>query len=644
MPLNTILAALKQEEAERNCYQARLTTLRNRGQETHRIENGVADCIRVLEQGTKSFVVYGEPQSGKTEFMIALVCKLLDLGRKTIFVIMNDNSELEQQNFDRFHKAKELNPTPLRDWQIVSAEPKDNKAIKQRVIFCRKNSRNLEKLIHASRFMEDRIVLDDEADFATPNTKINKNELTKINDLVKNLGNLNEHDDGVYIGVTATPARLDLNNTFLTDAKNWVFLESYETYKGRNFFFPATEKERRQSNYSLVKLPDDTDEPKLIRHAIFRFLLRAAIQNIPKGASPTAYSMLIHTAGKTNDHVKDEAEVSKVIRILGDQEDKKFSQYVEEMDAIAKDLIGQHRVAETADNLVVYVLANIGRSEVLIINHKNDGGNVKRAGEPQAMFTFAIGGNIVSRGLTFENLLSFYFSRTVKGRLQQNTYIQRARMFGNRPYSEYFELCVPESLFIDWATVFQDHELSLRLAKAGVYQHIQSGRTSVIDGSAIDKNNVTMDKSERPVGEVFQLSDEVEEALLSSVACRPLTLLENLKNQGKIPEFALPKSLLEYLREVTKIDESDVLIVVRDQRGEKFLESIESYADGDPETILRQRGGMIHAILNKRSAYREFHHFILPVKNSEGKARFFYKSNIGVTILQNLRTSRPTKI
>ena len=79
-------------------------------------------------------------------------------------------------------------------------------------------------------------------------------------------------------------------------------------------------------------------------------------------------------------------------------------------------------------------------------------------------------------------------------------------MFGNRPYSKYFELCVPGELFSDWATCFQDHELSLRMAKAGVYQHIQSGSNRVVDKGAIDKENVTVENSERIIGTKLKLT------------------------------------------------------------------------------------------------------------------------------------------
>lgn len=643
LDIDDVLAKLETSQKNAKCYEARIERLKQMGRDPSLIQQGIADVLRVLEQGHKSFVVYGEPQSGKTEFMIALVCKLLDMGRQTIFVVMNDNTELEMQNYDRFHHAQELNPTPELSTQILSMDDSDLKTPKQRVIFCRKNSSNLQKLIHKCRFMTDRVVIDDEADYATPNAKINKDDVTAINKNVGLLGDLNTGGKGTYIGVTATPARLDLNNTFLNDSKNWIFLDSHKYYKGRQFFFPVTQTEIDASNYQLVKLPDDTDDPKLLRHAVFRFLIRVAILNAPKNAELTAYSMLVHTAGKTDDHVKDHSDINRILKILRDQTSSKFKQYGNELLRIAQKLVSDHNADSSPTDLVVFVLQNIGRSQVLTINHKNDGNNVKRAGNPQSLFTFAIGGNIVSRGLTFENLLTFYFSRTVRGRLQQNTYIQRARMFGNRPYSEHFELCVPESLLQDWATVFQDHEISLRLARSGAYQHIQSARTAVVDSGAIDQKNVTMERSERAVGEIFDLTSELEQEILGHDQTKPIEFVESLLSRNLIDATHFPPSLITYLREVADKNEGDVLIVLRSKGDQHFIQNIERYEkDGDPVTITRSRGGIVHAMLNKRKEYSENRHFILPIRNNNGQARFMYKSNIGQTILQNLKVHAPT--
>lgn len=641
MNLEKFFESINSENKE-PCYPQRIASVRSRGRETTHIENGISEVVRVLEKGTKSFVVYGEPQSGKTEFMIALACKLIDMNFQTIFVVMNDNTELESQNFDRFHSAPELNPTPLRDTQLPNMSDDQLKRPMQRIIFCRKNSKNLQKLIMHCRYMKNRIVIDDEADFATPNAKINKSEVTAINKFLGELGKFEDKNDpGVYIGVTATPARLDLNNTYLNDSKEWIFLNSHSHYKGHNFFFPATEEDLGKSDYVFHPLPDQGDDPRFLRHAVFRFLCRVALLNLDFASELTAYSMLIHTAGTTNDHEKDQKDLQSILGILSDKNANKFEQYYTELMQICSEQITHYNLESFTDyEVAAFIWRNIGKSEVLVINHKNDSDNVKRAGVPKALFTFAIGGNIVSRGLTFERLLTFFFSRNVKGRLQQNTYIQRARMFGTRPNSKFFELCVPEQLFNDWANCFQDHELSLRLARAGVYQHIQSGRTSVVDRGAIDKQNVTVEKSERAIGGKFRLTRAIEETLINSNQSKPLNVISHLLESGSIKSDNFPQSLIHYLRETTKNTEEDIFMVLRSSSTGLSIQNIEQYSDGNSEDITRARGGIIHAMLNRRPEYTRYTHFILPIKNEHGEARFLYKANLGHSILQNLKVHR----
>ena len=73
-----------------NRYKQRISALKKKDFETKNIESGINKVKKVLKNNGNSFVVHGEPQSGKTEFMIALTCFLLDEGYKTIFVIVND--------------------------------------------------------------------------------------------------------------------------------------------------------------------------------------------------------------------------------------------------------------------------------------------------------------------------------------------------------------------------------------------------------------------------------------------------------------------------------------------------------------------------------------------------------------------------
>ena len=74
----------------------------------------------------------------------------------------------------------------------------------RKVIFCKKNGSDLGKLIDKFDGLDGIVVIDDEADYASPNSKINSGGRTKINDLITTLLGRK----GVYIGVTATPRAL----------------------------------------------------------------------------------------------------------------------------------------------------------------------------------------------------------------------------------------------------------------------------------------------------------------------------------------------------------------------------------------------------------------------------------------------------
>ena len=91
------------------------------------------------------------------------------------------------------------------------------------------------------------IVVVDEADYATPNAAVNKSMKTRINNLIfQMLGTT-----GQYVGVTATPARLNLNNTFDNQTETWVQFRAHSEYTGQDIFFPQT----GSKPYRLVWLP-----------------------------------------------------------------------------------------------------------------------------------------------------------------------------------------------------------------------------------------------------------------------------------------------------------------------------------------------------------------------------------------------------
>ncbi|MCK4822782.1 DEAD/DEAH box helicase family protein, partial [bacterium] len=475
--------------------------------ETNYVESVVKESVTNADIGKRSFIIYGEPQSGKTEMMIALTAKLLDKGHTIIVVLLNDNVELLSQNLLRFIDSG-IDPTPV-DISRLLTESIDDKTW---IIFCKKNIKDLKRLNDKLYKKNEKIIIDDEADFASPNAKVNRDERTAINNAIyKLLG-----ADGIYIGVTATPARLDMNNTFDNMTEDWICFTPHKDYVGKDVFFPLDFKPQK---YSPNFLPATGDYPIYLRDALLSFFVNVAYINIADASVKNQvktrdnenafFSFLIHTSGKIADHKKDENIVNKVIDALSDDNHKQFPKFVEGMHAIAVKKYGQGN----ADNIVKFVLLNVRKKITAVLN------TVSKAGRkialdftnPPALFTIIIGGNIISRGVTFNNLLGMFFTRNVKHKMQQDTYIQRARMFGNRStYLKYFELCIPEHLYLDWHRCFVYHQLSLEAVKADKKAPvwISDDRIQPVALGSIDKRSVVTDAGEMYFAK-FKLNNEL---------------------------------------------------------------------------------------------------------------------------------------
>ena len=302
------LERLRKIAAENIRYERQLARVRDAGKQTSCISDAVNKSLdNIVSSKARSFVIYGEPQSGKTEMMICLTAKLIDAGFDVVVHLLNDSVQLLQQNLERFQRSG-LSPS-ARNFSDVM-DPSISLKVGQHVIFCKKNPHDLRKLNEKISTVTSKVIIDDEADYATPNAKINKGEVTRINELIgKLIGEV-----GVYIGVTATPARLDLNNTFNNNNEVWVDFPPHSEYTGQDIFFPL---DRAPDQYHLELLPDSDDGPRYLQQAVYRFLVRTAFINIVSGRDDK-FSMLVHTSGKTIDHRADKKPIEDVFQGLAD--------------------------------------------------------------------------------------------------------------------------------------------------------------------------------------------------------------------------------------------------------------------------------------------------------------------------------------
>ncbi len=596
-------------------FKKQLERVARDGSQTQMIASTVEEVIKKLAApATGSIVIYGDPQSGKTEMMICLTARLLDEGKTTIVHLMNDSVDLLMQNLDRF-KLAGLAPAPkvatdLANSPLVAGH--------HSIVFCKKNASDLQKLVVEMANAGPVMLIDDEADFATPNSKVNTNEKTRINDLVSQLLGTN----GVYIGVTATPARLNLNNTFNNKTETWVNFPPHGAYTGHSTFFPTTGK----PPYRLTKIKGVVG-PDHARKALARFLITVAYLNKVKRAKNEPeqnYSFLVHTSGKTVDHIADRNVIESAMKALVSKEGDEFEEFVKIIYEQAKDLYPK----ASADDLSIYVIENASRSAVVVLNSKRDRASAgDKPTAPTCPFTVIIGGNIVSRGVTFPNLLAMFFTRDVKTKLQQDTYIQRARMFGARgKYLEHFELTIPERLYGDWHRCFVLHRLALQAIKNNKVSPVWIGddRISIAATSSIDRGTVDLNKGEMSF-QIFAFPDP--EKIDRIIASKPTKVATLRKLAAEVGE-AMPQFLIDYIEEALK-SAPDTLAI-------HTSTSIKGQSTANQESISRTKGFIGNPQLELGKFPNAVHHVKI-FHNGNGNARVFYKNVGGVQFVQNLK-------
>tara|TARA_B100000886_G_scaffold339624_1_gene305674 strand:+ start:1610 stop:3523 length:1914 start_codon:yes stop_codon:yes gene_type:complete len=627
------------KKTEANQYSKRIKLLKNeKGFDTSNIEAVVKEVTNnIFKENCRSLVIYGEPQSGKTETMIALTAKLLDEGKKHILLLVTDNVKLRDQNLGIFAKSR-INPTPKDNLDFLREVKENNLNISKVpfIVFCKKNASELRNLIRDTRLAEldDLIIIDDEADYATPNSKVNKRDNSNeakelrsvINGLIKEIMNRN----GIWIGVTATPGRLDLNNTYANETNRWVYLPPHTKYYGQYHFFPASfRKEHKKAfHYNVTFLGESGDDPSYIKKAVYKFLVTVAKKNIEKkqkNLPEENYSMIVHTSTGKEGHKNDFRVVNENIFKHLIEETNKYSKVLEEIYNTANDKFNNEKLSA---EIVKYIWENKQQYRPVIMNSDKDmkSQNFDAGTDPQTPFTIIFGGNIISRGLTFHGLISMFFSRDSKHKLDSGTYIQRARMFGNREHLfKDFELTIPAKLYTDWWQVFKEHRESL--ATVNNFDHplwFSSKRTKTTQPSSIDKANV-IEQSGEIYFEKFKLSEEIKDLYSSGLKKNKLHMIKKLYKILGDKVFLKP-----FYEEISndKDAEKDDNIYIQNIR------PIDNDKYKIPGEIRRSRGGHIDGH-NSGAEYW----FAMFMSEETNEARLFYRSYFNRKIISHIRTN-----
>ena len=467
---------------------------------------------------SKYGLVVGQVQSGKTSNYTGLICKAVDAGYKLIIVLAGVHNNLRSQTqlrldegflgFDTQHERafRENNlwigvgkieqnsvahslTSSLSDFNVGAANAiginfNTNEPI---IAVVKKNGRILDRLlqwlsaqaveINGKKVIRNKslLLIDDEADNASINTKPEHDTATKINRSIRDI--LRLFDKSGYVGYTATP----FANIFIPIVEDELFPRDFiinlpvpSNYIGPDkvFGFQLVEDEEvSETVLPIVQRVDDfhnfipnghknddtlpANAPPSLQLAIKCFILTCAIRRL-RGQVNVHNSMLVHVSRyiawqqqiKTVvESVFDfyrrgiEMNIASVIeefrQVFEDDADtyKSFTTTSEIiLDSQLKDIDPNIRIHKWAD-----VLANLNDAASRIQVKEINGGSADALNyfdHKNGLSVIAIGGDKLSRGLTLEGLSVSYYLRASK---MYDTLMQMGRWFGYRP--GYVDLC-----------------------------------------------------------------------------------------------------------------------------------------------------------------------------------------------------------
>ena len=416
----------------------------------------------------KKGLVLGHVQSGKTANYTAVIAKALDAGYRLVIVFSGMYTNLRRQTQSRLlqdlqvEHSRTIHPLTTIENDIGYSPSLDAffAGGTAALAVVKKNHKRLERLRNMLRDLSNRtreelpvLIIDDEADQATPNTSKNViEESTTINRLMKEIWT--EVRTGTYVGYTATPfANVFMNPNDDEELYPSDFIKVIPRSPGyfgteRIFGLNSSEADDQPvEGLDMVRgVPESDSEalrpptrkvdqenylpsvPESLEDAIFWLVISTAISRA-RGLDKHS-SMLVHVTHYTGPHFLLARQIKEFVETL-DSSDPRFGfTFEREKDRASEvrtrpmPLFGDvHTYLESVLNDLKVVVDN-GQSEDRLDYTERDSD-----GKPVAQTVIAVGGATLSRGLTLEGLIVSYFTRTAN---KYDTLLQMGRWFGYR--------------------------------------------------------------------------------------------------------------------------------------------------------------------------------------------------------------------
>lgn len=427
-------------------------------------------------------ILLGKIQSGKTRAFIGIMALAFDNGYDAAIILTKGTKALVRQTIQRmetdFAEFITEDKVDVFDIMLMPDNLTKHERNKKLIIIVKKEVNNMRRILEklASVYPDLRekriIIIDDEADYASISFRKHAEavEVGRISSQIDELRSIVEKVD--YLQVTATPYSLYLQPSTVEEGIKFlprrpaftVLVPVHENYVGGDFYFDESENEESIA-YNIfeeftpeerdvlqgpdarrLKLEDVLESSKIIilRKAVMNFIVSAVIRRLQQKATSKPqekYAFIAHSEIHRNSHGWQRDIISTLISELGRIAREKTEILDTLIDSSYQDIKKSIQkikglLIPSFEEVEKQVLKSLIEEQIMITTVNSDReveelldteGQLKLR-NPMNIF---IGGQILDRGVTINNLIGFYYGRNPK-RPQQDTVLQHSRMYGAR--------------------------------------------------------------------------------------------------------------------------------------------------------------------------------------------------------------------
>ncbi|MGL5357441.1 MAG: Z1 domain-containing protein [Metamycoplasmataceae bacterium] len=415
--------------------------------------NNVKNKIKTIDvDNILKLLVVGNVQSGKTDFMVGMISKLIDEfnNSSNIFIVLTTpNSNLLKQTNDRFSDIifEITNNISLYNFSQIKKEGvyqdvSSNIDLKKNIlIFLQKQKNHLEKgseLLNKLSMIKNKInkvvIFDDEGD-ATSFDNIFKEEQSTINKNITNMIKNTKVFGGCYISVTATPfVQMLVNEENNLKPKFGFVLEPGTGYVGLKEFSNESEKENSKIMKIINNEDFDINDNEDIKLALVNYFVQCYIFYKNKSFNNRKPRMLFNVKREISSHIIIKSKIENWLSFIKKNE-LNLNEILKNVILDYKEYIDLENELDVIQNFIINEVFN--KLDIHEFNG-NYNKNIELDKINQERYEIVIGSDKLGRGLTFIDLTCAFILRRSKINSLADNVLQMARWFGYR--NEYFKI------------------------------------------------------------------------------------------------------------------------------------------------------------------------------------------------------------